>query len=358
MGILRLILALSVVIAHSSPLFGLSFTGSEVAVQSFFIISGFYMSFILNEKYTGKNNSYSLFITNRFLRIYPLYWLILFLAIAYAMAISIYSKGIHLSFLGIYYTYYYCMDAGTLILLACANILIFFQDLIMFLGFNTVNGHLFFTADFQNTDPALYRFVLIPQAWSLAIEICFYLVAPFILKRNIKFISVLIFLSLALRFFLYRSGLDHDPWTYRFFPTELVFFLLGYLSYRIYKWIGSKEINTAYMKLMLCFIIVFSMVYSLFFFPGKMYLYFLCFILCIPFIFLLTKEWKADAYIGELSYPIYISHLLVLTVINILNLQLPGGMGLTLILATIIFSILLNALVVNKIEDYRKKRLN
>src|SRR5450759_4624800 len=75
MGIIRVLLALSVVAAHFGGIWNLRFVGGQVAVQSFYIISGFYMSLILNEKYVGKNKSYKLFITNRFLRLYPIYWL-------------------------------------------------------------------------------------------------------------------------------------------------------------------------------------------------------------------------------------------------------------------------------------------
>jgi len=80
MGLLRLILAIAVVIAHTNSIFGLKFTGGLVAVETFFIISGFYMSMILDRKYTGKG-SYILFLSNRFLRLYPMFWVVLLLII-------------------------------------------------------------------------------------------------------------------------------------------------------------------------------------------------------------------------------------------------------------------------------------
>jgi len=73
MGTLRLLLALSVVAAHCGAIAGLRFVGGPMAVQAFFIRSGFFMALILNEKYTGNNNSYWLFISNRFFRRYPFY---------------------------------------------------------------------------------------------------------------------------------------------------------------------------------------------------------------------------------------------------------------------------------------------
>jgi peptidoglycan/LPS O-acetylase OafA/YrhL len=82
MGTIRLLLALSVVIAHAVPLFGLTLVGGKLAVQSFFVISGFYMSLILSEKYPSGVAGTWLFYGNRFLRIYPLYWIALLLSVA------------------------------------------------------------------------------------------------------------------------------------------------------------------------------------------------------------------------------------------------------------------------------------
>jgi len=81
MGLIRFMLAISVVIAHTSDLFGFGFVGGEMAVKIFFMISGFYMALILNEKYIGANSSYWLFLKNRLLRLYPLYFLVLFLTL-------------------------------------------------------------------------------------------------------------------------------------------------------------------------------------------------------------------------------------------------------------------------------------
>jgi len=61
MGLLRLILAISVVLAHTSYIFGFGLVGGQAAVQAFYIISGFYMALVLNEKYIGENRSYYLF---------------------------------------------------------------------------------------------------------------------------------------------------------------------------------------------------------------------------------------------------------------------------------------------------------
>src|SRR5713226_5516703 len=78
MGILRLLFALSVLISHSRQFFGYNIANPTIAVFSFFIISGFYMGLVLDKKY-GVRSKF-LFLSNRFLRIYPLYWLTLLIA--------------------------------------------------------------------------------------------------------------------------------------------------------------------------------------------------------------------------------------------------------------------------------------
>ena len=82
MGLIRFLLAMSVVAAHSAPILGSTLVGGKIAVQSFFLISGFYISLILNEKYPAGLQGNLLFYGNRFLRIYPIYWAVLLLTAA------------------------------------------------------------------------------------------------------------------------------------------------------------------------------------------------------------------------------------------------------------------------------------
>jgi peptidoglycan/LPS O-acetylase OafA/YrhL len=358
MGILRILLAISVVLAHSSSIFGFSLVGGQIAVQAFYIISGFYMSLILNEKYIGVNNSYKLFISNRLLRLYPIYWTILLLTILYSVAISFYSKGNYLGNFEPYYVNFEKMSFGSFILLLFTNLFLFLQDTIMFLGLDTSTGNLFFTSNFRQTTPQLYTFLFIEQAWTVGVEITFYLIAPFLVKRKPKIIILLILLSFILRAVLYfHFGLKNDPWTYRFFPTELVFFLLGTISYWIYKKLQTLEVNNTFNKLIWVAILAFTLGYSFLPMEAKSYLYLITFFISLPFIFIYTKTSKIDSYIGELSYPIYISHNLVKVVITSIKLPMIGGKGLVLTLLTIIFSIVLNELLTKKIEKIRQKRI-
>lgn len=358
MGLLRFILAISVVIAHSSPIYGFSLVGGQIAVQAFYIISGFYMALILNEKYIGKNDSYTLFITNRFLRLFPIYWTVLLLTVLYSIIVHFCHTDINAECLRYYMDYFRTMNMGSFIFLMFTNLFLFLQDTIMFLGLNTSTGNLFFTPDFRETSPMLYNFLFIPQAWTIGIEIAFYLIAPFLVRKKLKIIIPLVILSIILRFVLSLNGLKDDPWSYRFFPTELAFFLLGIISYRIYKNLNRTNKKTFYSKVIWYGMIIFTLFFNLLPIPHRVFVYMLTFFLGLPFIFQLTKKWKYDTYIGELSYIIYISHMFILTCIQSFKIPVIGGLGISLTVMTILFSILLNESVAKRIEKIRQNRIS
>ncbi len=221
MGLLRFLLALSVITAHTGPIFGSYLVGGKIAVQSFFIISGFYMSLIISQKYSGKKNSYKLFITNRILRIYPTYLIVLFLSII--LSFFFLMKGMGGTF-SLYKQYNQVLNPITLAYLIISNIFIVGMDLVMFLGIDITHKTFYFTSNYLSTNPQLYYFLLIPQAWTLSLELMFYFIAPFFVKRKFWVLFVLIIISLSLRFYIYHIGLHQEPWTNRFFPTELFFF--------------------------------------------------------------------------------------------------------------------------------------
>src|SRR5581483_8309273 len=111
-----------------------------------------------------------------------------------------------------------------------SNLLLLGQDWVMFLGVQ--DGRLAFFSDFKRSDPMLYTGLLVPQAWTLGVELSFYLIAPWVLK-DVRRVLALLSLSLALRVALVLTGIGlQDPWTYRFFPTELALFLVGALAQR------------------------------------------------------------------------------------------------------------------------------
>lgn len=334
LGLLRLMLALSVVFAHSNLIFGFNFVNSTIAVQSFYIISGFYMSLILNEKYIGKD-SYKLFLSNRFLRLFPVYYVVLFLTVILSIITFVFYNNFGL--IQQYIDSYNYINISSLFFLILTNITIFGQDIVMFLGLDKHTGLLYFTSNFYTSDPQVFKFLLIPQAWSIGVELLFYLLAPFIVTKKTRFLFGIIGLSLFIRIFIIYFGYHNDPWSYRFFPTELAFFVSGALSYKIYHDLKRYKLKNSNIYSILLFLVSFTILFQ--YIPVnyyiKMGMYYISVVLCIPFAFIFNKENKVDQKIGELSYPIYISHYLVITVLSNLlfyksNIQYQGFFSSTI----------------------------
>lgn len=362
MGTLRLILALAVVLTHTSAFYGFESVGGKIAVQAFYIISGFYMSMILNEKYS----SYKLFITNRLLRLYPAYLTVLILVIMAGLAKFIFSGEPTMVF-ECYANWWNQIDLSTKLLLILSNLTIYGQDLILLLGVDTQSGHLFFTENFQSTHPQLYHFLFVPQAWTLGLELTFYLIAPLIVRRKLSVILFLMLGSLSIRLLLAGNGLINDPWHYKFFPSELIFFLAGNLSYKLYKVQDRQLMAGSISKIILGVMIVFTVFYDRIpetgwtQFAYKDIVYLTAFTLALPFIFEVSKNWNIDRQVGELSYPVYISHIFVMSVALpfLGKLHLPfgnEGSGVYVCILSVIFSILLNHFVNKPIERIRQKR--
>ncbi len=361
MGLIRLLLALSVLAGHAHSILGLTFVLGVIPVQSFYIISGFYMSLILSEKYTGRHDSYKLFITNRLLRLYPIYWVVLILTVLFNMTTYILmGAGGTFERYSIFFVNHEGTNVLSLLFLIITNTLMFFQDIVSFLGLNVTDGSIYFTSNYLAVAYPLYIFLFIPQAWTVGLELMFYLIAPFLVKRNILVLSILIITSLVLRLVLYHQGLNHDPWTYRFLPTELAFFLAGCLAYKFYSHTKNYNFNRIYLLIIFGFLVS----YTLFFqfipvsFTFKQWIYYVIVILSLPFIFILTKNNKIDRFIAELSYPIYISHIFIIELFQSMNFSKEGNyFGLIVAVVTIVVSFLLVNLVANRVDHIRQKRL-
>jgi peptidoglycan/LPS O-acetylase OafA/YrhL len=73
-GLIRVMLAYSIVLGHSASVHGYFIVPTNAAVTLCFIVSGFYMAMVLAEKYTGENRLRQ-FYSNRVLRLYPTYFI-------------------------------------------------------------------------------------------------------------------------------------------------------------------------------------------------------------------------------------------------------------------------------------------
>lgn len=356
MGILRFLLALSVLVAHSHPIKGIEFVGSELAVETFFIISGFYISMVLNEKYVNVKNPYWLFISNRALKLYPMYYLVLILTLVCAKFVPQYDLTTYANNLNAYNKYGHSMTAFSWLFALGANAIIFFQDIFLFLGFNPGTGSFYFTHNFKNETVKGWEFAMVVQAWSIALELMFYLLAPFIVRRKPWIIGVILLASLGFKLFGASQGYEGDPWSYRFFPFELGYFLIGTFSYFGYK----NYVRRMHLSKIVGITIYFSVAIITIFYKQLSFnysapLYIMFIALAIPFLFQYTKGIKFDREIAELSYPMYLTHILVFNVISALHIWLyPDVLNFV---GTIVFSYILNRLLGNTLEKFRQRRV-
>jgi peptidoglycan/LPS O-acetylase OafA/YrhL len=315
MGTLRTLLALSVVFAHS---YGYIFVGGQNAVQLFYMISGYLISYVVVEKrsYLRLRNFY----INRMLRIYPVYLLV---AVLTLIALLVLRFGFNKN--PEFFVPYQVAPFSANVLLVVSNISLFLQDWVMFLG--TKDGALVFVNDFNKSDVVLFKGLLVPQAWTLGVELSFYLLAPFVLpRRNILF--AFLGVSLCIRLYLISIGLGHkDPWTYRFFPAELALFLLGALSHQLisplYEHSFFKKSIELYSKwatyiLVLVVILFWIIPVSEFI---KSFALFVIFFVTLPLTFFFHSKREWDRWIGDLSYPIYICHMLVIYFVSFLAIH-------------------------------------
>jgi peptidoglycan/LPS O-acetylase OafA/YrhL len=359
LGSVRLLLAIAVVIAHSTPLLGLTFTGGMVSVQAFYIISGFYISLILDEKYRTGWAGTKLFYSNRFLRIFPVYWMIL--AISFVLAIleqhipSIHTVGA----LGNFSSKSGDLGLGSRVYLLITNISLVGMDWAQFLRFDL--PHLQPAIDALTYRPRASEFAFVPQAWTLGVELSVYLIAPFVFRRGWPVLLAIVVASTVARAFAFQHGLDKDPWTYRFFPFELALFVLGGLSYRAYRAFGffsNRALGWACVvgvwALAICFPGLSTSPSILPGFEWGQLAFLLAISFAIPAIFHLSKTSKADRWAGELSYPVYLGHLIVIPMCN-------GSFGpgnIYPVAGSVVLAALVAVLVDKPLDRYRQARVH
>lgn len=336
MGFFRLILAISVLIAHSAPIFGLNLVGGQTAVQVFYLISGFYMALILTTKYS---HSIKTFYQNRLQKIYFTYWPILVLAIIFTLLTKNYFSQ-----------YFWQLPFITQFILLFSNIFIIGQDVLMFTGINISAGHLFFTPNFRLYVPEIYNFLFVNQTWSIALELYFYSLAPFLNKLKTKYLLLIILSSLAFRIFLISVSLYQDPWSYRLFPNEIALFITGMLLYR-YRHLLSR------FKLSVFLLVAFTLVYP--FIPlnnSKILAYILLSAFTLPSLFNLSQNSHLDRYIGELSFPLYLVHQLVIEFLK-LFITPDFFFSFKVLLVSLVTSVLLYRFLIKPLDSLRQQRL-
>lgn len=331
MGVLRTFLALSVLNSHYRFWdTTATFTGA-MAVYCFFVISGFYMALVLDTRY---RNSLPRFYLNRALRLYPTYWFVL------SLSVLLYGYG-PLQFLDQY-------SKGDWAAAYASNVLLFPAPIAA-----AMDG-------FTYSSP--WSQLALGQMYTVGMELIFYALAPWIVKQSDRTFAGILALFVASHFAPLWMGLPPRPWQYEFVPSVVVFFLLGVAAYR---WIHCRIAGTAATRAgrwgwlalpgfigLQCVLGVrgqqFNSVSS-----GFFYAYLA---LLIPILFSASQSTKWDERIGDLSYPIYVSHFLIMAWaerLNVADVMVRHRLALVVVL---VFSAVLVVLIERPLQRVRERQ--
>jgi peptidoglycan/LPS O-acetylase OafA/YrhL len=317
MGSLRIFLALSVLVGHVlGNRVGL-FVQTDQAVTCFFVISGFYMSLVLSGKYEGRSRVWD-FYSNRALRLYPTYYVVLLFA-AFVSAATLSSLfGSDRSIFA---------HALTII----SNITIFGSDWV-----------------FQFRPGAV---LIISPIWSVGLELWFYILAPLFVRMSNGVLSTIMILSLALRAIMEAR----QPYSsYFFFPGQLGFFLLGIFAHRAWlsQWFRQLDFRVCLVSAVAGTGLILARNYL----PGYRnhdWMLYSVTVMTIPFLFSMTKSILWDREIGNLSYSIYLLHE---PVTNLLLNRTAHRPLLLVLIVTILLAVVVYCVIERPIDAWRQRR--
>jgi peptidoglycan/LPS O-acetylase OafA/YrhL len=305
---------LCVVTGHAGAQIPFIHDGTQ-AVQIFFMISGFYMALILDGKYTSLRQFYA----SRSLRIFVPYYM----AVLFVILVSLVSGVLFSHYLALHPFFDATRNNGLagVVLATLSNVTLLFQDVILYLS-QPAGQALRTTANFVADPFPLWHYQLVPQCWSVSLELMFYLLVPFLARISSARLVAVAGSSLLLRVFAYEVlELKADPWAYRFFPFEIALFVLGMLGYRFYRrFLKQRPRKEAHPRLARLYSLGAATAFTaahayvvlhLTLLVGRPYGLLLSYALW-PFglglLFHLGRSDRFDQKVGELSYPVYLLH--------------------------------------------------
>jgi peptidoglycan/LPS O-acetylase OafA/YrhL len=297
-GSFRLILALTVALAHANVSWGGSHLG-VIAVVSFLMLSGYVVAGLLAPG-TSLAKSPSSFYLERAARLLPLYYAFLLVGVIIAtvgtMTPTLDGPG------------------------SPAQI---------------ISHLLIVPLNYYMVWPDLGRNLLLPPAWSLGLEIQFYLLAPWLLRKPGWLLGALA-LSLGVSLSAYL-GLIHTDWFgYRLLCGNLYIFLSGAWLYRMHH---QKASPTP-------LLLVWVLILALFILTRQLgtwgtpftFEVLLGYLLGLPALALLgqrpRKTW--DDHLGQLAYGAFLGHFAVLWLFQTLGWLTPPGRPLPLYVALVL----------------------
>lgn len=295
LGVLRFLLSCMVldqhlgffrdgVLPHYLAFFGIRqfspIGGGGVAVTGFFVLSGYLIAHVLLGRYASDGRPAVLrFYVSRFLRILPLYWLILLLmALLYGL-IGLSGGAVH----------------GFRLF---ENLTLLGVGLQLFgWGGNPLGGL------------GISQILLLPQVWTIGLDLLFYLVAPFVLPYPL--LRRLLLLTGAVVLALYIPQLPTVPqWFISFYGFGWVYwvaFLVG-AEFRLCQWkpLGVWVLSAAVVVVMAAWLPVFlpPVLWQLVTIPA--------FAVLVAYLGARRNIPPLDRFLGELTYAVYLLQLPIL----------------------------------------------
>ena len=145
--------------------------------------------------------------------------------------------------------------------------------------------------------------------------------------------------------------------------VEMFYFLIGILSFRLYLFISKKSLSRKINFVLFNALWIFIVTYQ--FIPiddlVKKILFFIFLSLTLPFVFIYFKKSTADRFIGEFSYPVYLSHVFVAIITGIISSKFihmqKQTEDIVVLVGTLAFSFFLIRFVSEPVEQLRQKRV-
>jgi peptidoglycan/LPS O-acetylase OafA/YrhL len=332
-----------------------------MAVKTFFMISGFYM--ILTSKYRAdEGRGYWLFISNRFLRIYPSYLVVFGASMLLLLGASV---KLHrpVDRLRLWADAWHGHHYLALALIALSQASIFGMDAVAQFDFSASHGFGLAGAWGTAAEPA-WKFNLLRQSWSISVELCFYLAAPFICVAPRRAQVALVAAAAAASLLAWKfmpAPLARNT-TYYFFPFQIGYLVLGVLSFHLVHPLFEKgRIHAAWSWGAL------TPFAGVLLFWGRLPEWLgdgACIALAffaIPLLFNLTRGIKLDRFIGDLSYPMYLAHIpckwLMLAGLGVTTADSAIVPSWALLLLTVVTAAALAWLVDYPVDRWRQARV-
>ena len=310
-GTYRTLLAMMVVVFHLGGVFALGY----YAVFGFYILSGYLMTYIMQNNYGYNLRGRASYALNRFLRIYPVYWVS---AVVSLLLIYIFGQQ---------YTTYYHSQIYT-----PNNLESILRNIFLF---------------FPNKQSPM----LTPPAWALTVELFFYICIGLGLSKNPRITFVWFVISVIYTIWLNFKGLGLE---YRYFSivaASLPFSTGALVFHYRHKF---KEITRPYSYNRYAPVLLYAFIclnWFVGYFMGTLegISFYINYLLCALMIILLFDiqdlpfiSRRLDKLLGDFSYPIYVIHLqtglVVLFVISLAGFEIKRrGLVLAFVSLPVIF---------------------